>query len=223
MFPMNKYRFGLVLALLVAFLPGRASARLWETEAQIEGRYGRPLPSGFDRTYFYAFENLAILVQFSNGVSDEESYGLLDSKNALTEPEIRSILQANSNGSQWRQEKENSWSLDGSHGRAYADFFANSQPAKLHLYTQDSVKRMFEPGLRAYPRTGKEQDLQGVVTVKPEATYTSLVLQTDELVVEIPWTGERFFPGRPHLVSGQTYTVTLRDESGLDSATPSRS
>jgi hypothetical protein len=113
MFPMNRYRFGLVLAFLAAFLPGRASARLWETEAQIEGRYGRPLPSGFDRTSFYAFENLAILVQFSNGVSDEESYQLLDSKNALSEPEIRGILEANSDGNQWRQEKENSWSVEG--------------------------------------------------------------------------------------------------------------
>ncbi len=90
----------LAATLLVA-LP--ASARIGETESQVEKRYGKPVEtlrneSGLHRKY--AFRGFTVLVSFQSGVSAMEQYQKKDLA-VITPTETVQLLAANSNGGKW--------------------------------------------------------------------------------------------------------------------------
>jgi hypothetical protein len=85
----------------IIFLCGcmTAFARIGETEAQIESRYGKSFATvRLSKIYFYG--EFFVVVSFANGKSGREIYVKRDST-ALNETEIRSLLNANSNGTKW--------------------------------------------------------------------------------------------------------------------------
>ena len=78
-----------------------AFARIGETEAQIEKRYGKPTPSSSStRGYFY--KALFIIVTFDNGVSGIETYEKRDGT-SMSAGEIRQLLDANGDGTKWQE------------------------------------------------------------------------------------------------------------------------
>jgi hypothetical protein len=208
----------ILTALAWAFVGGSASAHLWESQGQIELRYGAPVKAtGYpnDRSFRYAYENFEIEIKFSDGVSDDETYSHSDRNRPLTDSDIQRILGNNSAGSQWLKEKENDWTVDSPKGRAHADFFPDSKPQELHLYTADSVKRMIEVPPVTPVRTLKDQSLHGVVTLRKDEAVTTLVVRSGDLVLQVPWSAEGYpEKGRPR--SGETCTLTLRDEDNID-------
>ena len=78
-----------------------AFARISETEAQIEKRYGKPTPS-FSSTTSYFYKALVIIVTFDNGVSGIETYEKRDGA-SMSAGEIRQLLDANGDGTKWQE------------------------------------------------------------------------------------------------------------------------
>jgi hypothetical protein len=78
-----------------------AFARIGETEAQIEKRYGKPTPSS-SPTKGYFYKDLFIIVAFDNGISGIETYEKLDGASIST-GEIRHLLDANGDGTKWQE------------------------------------------------------------------------------------------------------------------------
>ena len=218
-FPINKRRFSLVLGLLALLPLDKASAYLWETQAEVEARFGAPIKTrGYphDRVFTYAFEGLEIDVTFFNGLSDEETYRHPDGNVEFTYPDIRRLLEMNSSGKPWRDaEEKNSWDVDTAKGRAYAFYSPDFDQKRLHLYTDGTAKRALEYDSAKYARTLREQTVQAIVTLKQEKNGTTLVAHAPDLVLEIWWNVERY-PQKPSLVSGATYSITIRDEEYYD-------
>ena len=108
-----------VVALL-ALITLRADARLWETIAQTESRYGHALqkfpgdaPGEEQRKYRY--KEFYILVTFLHGRSDDEKYLHTDGKTPFSEKDIQFFLKMNSGGESWQKSKElPTWTLGGS-------------------------------------------------------------------------------------------------------------
>jgi hypothetical protein len=78
-----------------------AFARIGETEAQIEKRYGKPTPSS-SSTKGYFYKNLFIIVAFDNGVSGIETYEKRGGA-SMSAGEIRQLLDANGDGTKWQE------------------------------------------------------------------------------------------------------------------------
>ena len=97
----------IIFALLItaALLPAsRAVARVGETEAQVEARYGKPyardVQRGSLRLFAYRKDDMEIGVIYQDGKSAAELYSKRD-KSALSDTEIRVLLDANSAGASW--------------------------------------------------------------------------------------------------------------------------
>jgi hypothetical protein len=217
---MKNWRLLILIGLFTATSAPTVFAYLWESQAAIEQRYGQPVKTiGYpdDRAYTYAFENFQVEIEFFNSSSQKETYSLMAPNRQLDAAEIRRILEANSAGQGWAGgEKVNEWVVDGPSGRAYAAYFPDLKPPQLHLYTDDSVKRMIDPtSWSRPPRTSKEETFTAVLTVRREEKVTRLILRSEKLVIDIPWSAEGY-PERGHVISGKTYSVTLRDEADFD-------
>ena len=78
-----------------------AFARIGETEAQIEKRYGKPTPSS-SPTKAYFYKDLFIIVTFDNGVSGIETYEKHDGT-SMSAGEIKHLLDANGDGTKWQE------------------------------------------------------------------------------------------------------------------------
>ena len=76
-------------------------ARIGETEAQIEKRYGKPTPSS-SSTKGYFYKDLFIIVSFDDGVSGIETYEKRDGA-SMSAGEIRQLLDANGDGTKWQE------------------------------------------------------------------------------------------------------------------------
>lgn len=96
-----KTLFTLTAALA---LVASAFARIGETETQIAKRFGAPITSLKESgcvSRAYVFQGFHVLVSFENGISSGESYSHSNGM-PLLEPEIRTLLQANSGSGTWR-------------------------------------------------------------------------------------------------------------------------
>ena len=82
-----------------------AFARIGETEAQIEKRYGKPTPSS-SPTKGYFYRDLFIIVTFDNGVSGIETYKKHDGT-SMSAGEIKQLLEANGDGTKWQEPVRN--------------------------------------------------------------------------------------------------------------------
>ena len=108
-----------VMALL-GLVSSRADARLWETIAQTEARYGKPLAKfpGEQRgeeERKYRYKDFYILVTFLNGRSDDEKYFRTDAKAAFSDRDIQFFLKMTSDGKAWQKsETLPIWTLGGS-------------------------------------------------------------------------------------------------------------
>jgi hypothetical protein len=117
--PYSCEYLGIVLALVATaalFTSPNAFARIGETEAQIEARYGKPLvhdtPAGSLRTFGYRKGAMQIGVFFLEGKSAAELYSNLD-KSTLSETEISTVLDANSFDGKWvKSPSVPMWKLD---------------------------------------------------------------------------------------------------------------
>ena len=97
--------------LLVVCLLGltlvHAQARLGETKAQIEARYGisKNFSQGLsDREYIssYRVHNLSVTISFLDGISQEEFFCKTDRKTDFRQEEINAFLADNKGNSYWR-------------------------------------------------------------------------------------------------------------------------
>src|SRR6516164_1605166 len=110
----------LTLAVLPTLVISRAEARLWESVAQTEARYGHALakflgdaPREEQRKYRY--KDFYILVTFVDGRSEDEWYFHLDGKTALSEQDIQFFLTMTSDGKPWQKPSDGLvWTLGGS-------------------------------------------------------------------------------------------------------------
>ena len=102
-----KLKCSLCLLLLLT-ASYTASARLGETQAEMEARYGKPsqndggmIAGGTRSTYI--LKSTGIVAYFVDGKCESEQYYKL-SGDAFTNDEIRRLLNNNSMGSKWRKE-----------------------------------------------------------------------------------------------------------------------
>jgi hypothetical protein len=93
----------------LAFFGATAFARIGETEAQIEKRYGRSISgSGLTKGYFY--KAFFIIVTFDNRVSAIEAYEKRTG-GLMSAAEIRTLLEANGGGAKWQKSAESDFEL----------------------------------------------------------------------------------------------------------------
>jgi hypothetical protein len=135
-----------VIAFVLAILT-EADARLWETKAQIDARYGKPIRVDKDPNgdlYTYRFKQCYVLVTFLDGKSQSELYLRTDYASRLTSREIQEIFSMNTVGnSSWRT-SDGIFALvpkAGGHPIAVAAYSANDKPPILGLSTADFVKK----------------------------------------------------------------------------------
>jgi hypothetical protein len=101
-------KIGCCIAALV--LSGSiAFARIGETAAQIEKRYGKPISSS-PWTNAYLYNDLFIIVTFDDGISALETYEKRNSA-PMTAGEIRHLLKTNGGGAKWDEPSRNGFEV----------------------------------------------------------------------------------------------------------------
>ena len=109
----------LTLFVVAAVVVPRADARLWETIAQTEGRYGRALQKFAgerrgEEERKYRYKDFYILVTFLDGRSDDEKYFHVDGKTPFSDRDIQFFLNMTSGGKPWRKSSDlEVWTLGG--------------------------------------------------------------------------------------------------------------
>jgi hypothetical protein len=102
-----------------AFAASPAEARLGETEAQCQARYGAPAPDllaptdkpllpGAEKETVFNFDGWRVRVAFLNGKAVRMEYAKLPEAGALkklSEAEVQAILEAQKGSFRWREEK----------------------------------------------------------------------------------------------------------------------
>ena len=143
-----KYLLPLLLLLVIEY---SASARLGETETQIEARYGKPteiltpLKDNLPRKV-YEKNGMEIIVSYINGKSCSEDYSHQGGDNAppITSDEVAELLNKNSLDSDWILEKGSirsrlaTWHLKSGDAKAY--YFGTD----LALVTKECEKLQLE-------------------------------------------------------------------------------
>ena len=104
----------LVLCIASAF------ARIGETEAQIEKRYGRPT-SGSRWTKTYSNKNFFVIVTFDNGVSGIETFQKRNDS-PMARAEIEKLLEANDDGSKWDRSARNDFEISYTAKTRFAEY-----------------------------------------------------------------------------------------------------
>jgi hypothetical protein len=96
-----------VLAVVTILLPRLADARLWETVAQIESRFGPPVKAwprkSGEQDRKYSYKQYLVLVTFAAGRSVYELYIHADSSTPFTDAEVKSLLAEHSLGNSWKR------------------------------------------------------------------------------------------------------------------------
>jgi hypothetical protein len=86
-----------------------AFARIGETKAQIEKRYGQAT-GGSGSSKAYAYEDFFVIVTFDNGISGIETFQKLN-VSPMARLEIEELLEANSDGSKWERSTRNDFPI----------------------------------------------------------------------------------------------------------------
>src|SRR3712207_2018087 len=95
----------IVAVAVLCTCSAHVSARLWETQAQLEKRCGKPSSVNKDPNgdiYTYHVEQYEVLVTFLDRRSQSELYVRRDSR-PLTPQDIQKILSMNAAGNTWRK------------------------------------------------------------------------------------------------------------------------
>lgn len=120
-----------IIALLL-FGP-TAFARIGETEAQIEKRYGQPT-SSFRSTKGYFYKDFFIIVAFDNGVSGIETY---EKRNGapMSAVEIARLLEANGGGTKWHEPIRNGLEFQYKEKTRFAEYNAVTNTLTIADYS----------------------------------------------------------------------------------------
>jgi hypothetical protein len=110
-----------------------AFARIGETEAQIEKRYGEPT-SGSRLTKTYSYKNLVIIVTFDNGVSGIETYEKRNDT-PMRAVEIRRLLEANGGGIKWHEPIRNGFEFQYKEKTRFAEYNAVTNTLTIAEYS----------------------------------------------------------------------------------------
>jgi len=107
------------ITVLVLF-SATAFARIGETEAQIENRYGRST-SSFRSTRGYFYKDFFVIVTFDNAVSGIETY---EKRNGtpISAMEIKRLLEANSGGTKWHEPIRNGFDFQYKEKTRFAEY-----------------------------------------------------------------------------------------------------
>jgi hypothetical protein len=110
-----------------------AFARIGETEAQIENRYGRSA-SSFRSTKGYFYKDFFIIVTFDNGVSGIETY---EKRNGtpMSAAEIRKLLEANGGGTKWHEPIHNGFEFQYKEKTRFAEYNAATNTLTIAEYS----------------------------------------------------------------------------------------
>jgi hypothetical protein len=95
-------------------------ARIGETEAQIEKRYGKPT-SSFGSTKAYLHRDFFIIVTFDNGVSGIETYEKRN-RGAISALNIRKLLDANGGGNKWHKSNRTDFEFQYTQKTRFAEY-----------------------------------------------------------------------------------------------------
>jgi hypothetical protein len=94
-------------AVVTMLLPRFAHARLWETVAQIESRFGPPVQTwprkAGEQDRRYRYKQYRILVTYADGKSASELYMHADSAAPFADAEVKSLLAEHSLGNRWER------------------------------------------------------------------------------------------------------------------------
>ena len=110
-----------------------AFARIGETEAQIENRYGRSA-SSFRSTKQYFYRDFFIIITFDNGVSGIETY---EKRNGapMSAVEIRRLLEANGGGTKWHEPIRNGIEFQYKEKTRFAEYNAVTNTLTIAEYS----------------------------------------------------------------------------------------
>lgn len=94
-------------AIVTLLLPSFAHARLWETVAQIESRFGPPVQTwpvkSGEQDRRYRYKRYKVLVTYANGKSASELYMHVDAAAPFADAEVKSLLSEHSLGNTWER------------------------------------------------------------------------------------------------------------------------
>ncbi|MEY2487368.1 MAG: hypothetical protein QOH39_3016 [Verrucomicrobiota bacterium] len=144
---MHKSRIALFTLLSFA-LSSTGTARLWDTERQVEAQYGAAIEKTENdaeqgKLYTYRYKDFYVMVTFDDGKSQNELYIHQDQKTPFSSEEIEVFLDMNSFGQRWHKETEDPmWILgDGKAMAAYYPHLGKSETPSLGICTQEHAKR----------------------------------------------------------------------------------
>jgi hypothetical protein len=140
---------------------GRADACLWETKAELDARYGKPIrtfDNEYGKNYIYRFKQFEVQVVLFDGKSQSEVYRHSNDNSDLTLKEWETLLSLNQLGNGWRAtEEKGMFALvkpSGGDPIAVALWGLKSQPMGiLMVVTADFAKKAGLPPVVRLPDT----------------------------------------------------------------------
>jgi hypothetical protein len=143
-----------------AFVCRSADARLWETKAELDARYGKPtriLSDAVGKHYIYRFKQFHVDVVLLDGKSQCERYYHSNNNSGLTSTEIETLLSLNALGNNWHEtEQEWMFALVKPSVRdpiAVGLYLPGASPPILAVVTADFAKKAGLPPVVRLPDT----------------------------------------------------------------------
>ncbi len=236
-------RTSLVVAFVALVGAGADGAPvLWRTEAQLTVDFGEPVEIhrfSDSRIFTFRQNDLAMLVQFLDGVSQRVVLTRSGATNAFSTVEIESLLRANATDKTWVRKDATHWEL-GTPAVATAFVFSfdtiryhsdgTQNPETEHRlefkteafdrgptfkWIRELYSALVGPGrsgrLKHFRGTLEFQDMED----RHRETLRMAVIRDVDTVLAIPWS----WPGHDglaHLEPGKIYEITVRDEDIVD-------